>query len=76
MWIGRDKDGELWLFTHKPMRCTAPGWNNEFWDSPDLVDDDNDIVSAMTINPNLYPEVTWENEPIEVDLVVSRKQKL
>ena len=36
VYIARDKDGELNLFSHKPHRCTDPGWNNEAWDSPNM----------------------------------------
>lgn len=68
MWVARDKDGELLLYSHKPHRCTAPGWNNEYWDSPDLVDDEDETIDTMILNPKLFPGVTWETEPLEVVL--------
>lgn len=68
MWIVRDKDGTLWLFTYKPQRCTAPGWDHDSWEAPNLVEDDG-ILNGMEIDPNLFPEVTWEDEPICVELV-------
>ena len=66
MWIARDKDGELNLFSNKPHRCTSIGWNNESWDVESM-DEFND---TMLLNPNLFPNLNWEDEPIEVELVI------
>jgi len=68
MWIARDKDGTLWLFTHKPHRCRMVGWDMNSWDSPDECEE-GDVINCMEINPSLYPEVTWETEPLELELV-------
>lgn len=68
MWVARDKDGDLNLFSHKPHRCTDVGWDNESWD---VVSEDN-LIDFMLINPNMFPDLTWEDEPIEVELVVKQ----
>lgn len=59
-YIARDKDGTLKLFLGvNPTR--------------DLELEGRWISEApyCILPPNLYPELTWENEPIEVDIVFS-----
>lgn len=68
MWIARDKDGQLSLFTNKPHRCKAVGWNNESWDDCSM----DEFTDAMILNPKLFPDLTWNNEPIEVELVIKK----
>ena len=68
MWIARDKDGELTLFSNKPHRCTSIGKDNEYWDIV-LV---NKYTSAMILNSNMFPNLTWEDEPIEVELIIKQ----
>lgn len=65
MWVARDKDGELDLYLTKPIRFNYQNLpieddclNNDFWDTDD---------EYLTIDTNLYPNLTWEDEPIEVD---------
>ena len=70
MWIARDKDGELNLYTHKPNRCTAVGWNNESWD----IQSTDEYVNFMTLDPSMFPELTWDDEPIEVELVIKKNK--
>lgn len=60
MWVARDKDGELSLYINKPHRCKLPGWNQESWDSG---------VIIGYIDPKLFPDLTWDDEAIEVELV-------
>lgn len=67
MWVARDKDGELNLYKAKPQRSDAIGYNHESWDT--LKFDDNGIE----LDPKLFPDLTWDDEPIEVELV--RKNK-
>lgn len=49
MWIARDKNGSLHLFSSKPFR------NGPYWVSRVT---DMDIY----IHPSLFPEVKWEDE--------------
>lgn len=69
MWLARDKDGDLYLYTHKPHKNTDPTFDTESWCTPDFVDDNDDIINAAEINPKFFPEVTWDTEPLEVELV-------
>lgn len=53
IWIARSKYGYLALFKNKPKK------KDSFWD----VDSDEDYYP---IDNDLFPEVTWENSPIEL----------
>ena len=61
LWIARDLDGELWLYTTKPVllddkrRFCCP-------------DDVYGIDEQYQINQYLFPEVTFENSPQEFEL--------
>ena len=50
MWIARDKDGELYLFSEKPSK------REEFW----LMSTRTTIV--IQLPSYLFPEVRWEDE--------------
>lgn len=55
LWIARDKNGQLNLYTYEPFK----GPEDRFYKSlPNAV--------YMPINPYLYPEITWENSPKKV----------
>lgn len=56
MWIARDKDNSLWLYNEKPIRNEE---END-WSPTDIV------VGAL--DTNMFPELRWEDEPIEVEL--------
>ena len=58
MWIARDKDGHLVLFTKdKPIR-SLNDWQ-----------DQNNSATWVYIDDCYAPMLTWEDEPIEVKLV-------
>lgn len=59
LWIARDLDGDLWLYNRKPVKKS--------WGGFIPIDDDCDI---MPIDNDLYPEVTYENSPKEVELII------
>lgn len=58
MWVARNKNGDLGLFTDKPFRyddkvwCTKHGWYMRL---------DNDSYGD-------FDDLKWDNEPIEVEL--------
>lgn len=56
IWIARDKDGSLNLFESKPVRdvCGIGIWFT------------SNGKSSASIQNYLYPEVTWENSPLEL----------
>lgn len=64
MWVARDKDERLWLFIDKPKRSQIHGWWEVDTQNSLLRDDD-----CMEISGELFPEIKWEDEPIEVELV-------
>ena len=61
IWIARDKCGRLYTFSVKPER----GILSDHW----LTDD---FSKRCRINDDWFPEVTWENSPIE--LVIKEKE--
>lgn len=68
MWVARDKNGELWLYTkEKPKRFEECGR----WDIPDCV-----ITYSATLSKELYPELTWENEPLEVNIIQTNPKNI
>lgn len=56
LWIARDKSGVLALYPDKPMKM------DDIWDS------DNWFV----LDRASFPEVTFENSPQEVELVLKK----
>lgn len=59
MWLARDRFG-LHLFKDKPERFP----NNVF----DYSDHTKKITDKLTINPDLYPEITFDNSPVECEI--------
>ena len=59
LWIARDFDGRLYVHSIKPFliqpKIDAPWWDNE---------DDN----TLRLKDEDFPEVTFENSPMEVEL--------
>ena len=67
LWIARDKDNSLSLCTHKQVY-------DEFidsWEEPKEFFDDRYAFYAYIPN-NLFPEVTFENSPQQVELVIKK----
>ena len=59
MWICRTKLGSLWLCEDKPKHDSIG-----FYDSVNFI---------RIHNRNLFPEVTFENSPMEVELKLIEK---
>ena len=53
VWIARDKDNSLWLYTDKPSK------NGDEFSA-------NAIDGFYKIDDDFYPEVTWDNSPQEL----------
>ena len=64
MWIARDKDGRLFLFTFvKPVRKDEEcSWVKDEHCS------DLKLVGSIRLDDNLFPQLTWDDEPMEVGL--------
>lgn len=66
MWIARDEDGRLYLHGMKPFSVRY-GHNESgkaCWDNED--------ENWMMLREESFPEVTFENSPIEVELVLKK----
>lgn len=63
-WIARDKDGELCLYKTKPWKRENTDYHNDEFDCDDYF---------MDIDKDLFPEVTFENSPQEVELKLIEK---
>lgn len=50
MWIARDKDGELYLFSEKPSK------REELWGMS------RRTIIVIQLPSELFPEVKWEDE--------------
>jgi hypothetical protein len=59
LWIARDENGRLDLYTEEPYLTEWDG-HGRIWDS------DSDY---MELPKYLYPEVTFENSPVKVELI-------
>lgn len=56
MWIARDKDSELYMYEEKPTRhCSANIWVST-------------VEDEVAMPRHLFPELKWEDEPIEVEI--------
>ena len=59
MYIARDKNNDLYLFTDMPER------GNECWWAPMGVDG-----TYLRLDKSLHPEISWESEPRLAELSV------
>lgn len=85
MWVARNLDGTLELFKNKPSRCTLETTNltkeskrygkvttHEFWDEDQVFDGYDKWYypgDYFEIDSSLFPELTWKDEPVEVEPV-------
>jgi hypothetical protein len=58
MYLARDKNNDLYLFNEHPQR------GNECWWAEAGVDG-----TYLKLDKSLYPEVSWDSEPLPVDLI-------
>lgn len=64
MYVARDKDNDLILFTERPQKAT----DYEFWLPT------KHCFDWIRLDSELFPEVKWEDEePTEVELVKKEK---
>lgn len=59
MWIARDRDGETYLYELQPIKREGYFINNR-----------GDNTNIYLGNKEVYPEVTWENSPKQVELKI------
>lgn len=63
-WVARDKSGTVCLYNECPERYNAP-INEWVADNP---------LQYYRIPDELFPDLTWESEPEEVEIVIKRKK--
>ena len=65
MWLARENDERLLLFMDKPFRQTEyfDYKDTDYWWSTANSDDD-----GYYLYNDMYPEVTFQNSPVEVEL--------
>lgn len=59
MYLARDKNNDLYLFCDRPQRGTECWWAESGIDG-----------TYLKMEKSLYPEVTWDSDPLPVALVV------
>ena len=67
MWIARNADGILFLYVNKPSLDSN---DNMYYTDGDMEDD------YLNIDKEFFPEVTFENSPQEVELVIKRQDEV
>jgi hypothetical protein len=63
-WVARDSNESLYLFCLKPERVRYLGGSDGVWMSRTI----------EKLDPALFPDLTWESEPEEVEIIIKRKK--
>lgn len=63
-WVARDSDGSLYVYHCKPERVRYINGNDGIWMSGTIKE----------LNPALFPDLTWDSEPEEVEIIIRRKK--
>jgi len=59
-WVARDMNGRLYVYCHEPKRNLMEClWEGE--------------IMNISLSDDMFPDLTWESEPIEVELIIKRK---
>lgn len=60
-WVARDDSGDLLVHHAKPKRVkTARMWVAKGY--------------SMSISNDLFPDLTWDSDPLEVEIIIKRKK--
>lgn len=63
-WAARDEDGQMWLYKHKPIRM---------FDYISYGQWDGEVVDTRPYS--YFPDLTWNSEPVETEIIIKRKKK-
>jgi hypothetical protein len=64
VWIARDKDtNELWAYKHRPLLDVGMY----------KIDFQLEDTSCYELPKEYFPEITWENSPMEIELKLVEK---
>lgn len=69
MWIARDKNGRLNLWSCKPYRVSPPT-NIPSEPIPTIWDNGG---FSIPLSKNKWEELTWEDEPMEVNIIPTKE---
>ena len=61
MWVARDRDGCLALYKNKPHMIEDCAWITK-------------SDSIIWLEARMFPEVTWENSPVEAEVKIKIKK--
>lgn len=68
MWLARDKNGDIALFLRQKPTLNADG---DIWQtSEEEVVNNECCPPCLMLQKHLFPEVTFENSPQEVEIVI------
>lgn len=59
-WVARDENGQVWLYAQRPFR------NHTVWTT-------DKGRYFIRIYDTLFPSLRWEDEPIEVEIIIKSK---
>ena len=65
MWIARATNNVLTLHQFEPEKLRMDEESNDYFGA-------SDIETQSFLNRNLFPEVTFEKSPIEVELILKK----
>lgn len=60
-WVGRDMSGSLYVYCHEPERNLMKC----LWEGD---------IMGISLSDDMFPDLTWESDPIEVELIIKRKK--
>lgn len=63
--VARDKDGKLWLYLNKPIRCNENIWAPCKQGCSLCI---GEVFKNIGLNEADYKDLKWEDEPVEVFL--------
>lgn len=63
-WVARDDDGDLFFYNDKPRREKAVWDEPQYWIGKTQID----------LDPNLSPDLTWDSDPEQVEIIIKRKK--
>lgn len=66
-WVARDEVAiRPTLYTSKPLR-QKKGFENGYWSYG--------MQIGLSLDPSLFPDLTWSDEPQECEIIIKRKKK-
>lgn len=73
VFLARDKQGELSMFLNeKPVAFAKSGYEDKVWWGTEMFGMLSD-KGGIKLNRNLFPDVTFENSPVEMNIIPAQK---